>query len=371
MVFGCANTPKGGHTLQIQPTNKLVSLSDCAMLAALLLFCQQIPSHRLRLQHQLIDEIHRTPLIAGIVSNIVHLGLDVALVFWLGLGVTGAALATSLSHWLTLLILAGMVINKGYLQLPDLARPPRWEDVEPMLRNGLLLSTRSILGMSVLLFATQLIAGFGAVSMAAHEILRQIWVFSNQAFTSLDIATQSLVAFFLGRGDRASAAGVFRRTLTLATSVAVLVTLGLLLGQQTLPAIFSRDAAVIEQVAALMPLIAVFMPLDAAASVMDGVLLGSQEASWLSKTMMVTSGVAAVGLLTCQRFGFQILAVWATIKLLTVGRLIGNAWRLWSPDGPLGQHLHNESKGVPGFSMAAAGSDGSGGREGVSAGRSA
>jgi Na+-driven multidrug efflux pump len=38
-----------------------------------------------------------------------------------------------------------------------------------------------------------------------------------------------------------------------------------------------------------MPLIAVFMPLDAAASVMDGVLLGSQEAGWMSRTMAVTS----------------------------------------------------------------------------------
>ena len=40
------------------------------------------------------------------------------------------------------------------------------------------------------MWATRLIAGFGAVGLAAHEILRQIWVFSNQAYTSLDIATQ-------------------------------------------------------------------------------------------------------------------------------------------------------------------------------------
>lgn len=35
----------------------------------------------------------------------------------------------------------------------------------------------------------------------------------------------------------------------------------------------------------VLPLIALFMPLDAAASVMDGVLLGSQEAGWLGKTV--------------------------------------------------------------------------------------
>ncbi len=58
----------------------------------------------------------RTPLWAGILSNIVHLGLDVVLVFWLGWGVMGAALATSLSHWVTTLVLGAMIISKGHLR---------------------------------------------------------------------------------------------------------------------------------------------------------------------------------------------------------------------------------------------------------------
>ena len=60
-----------------------------------------------------------------------------------------------------------------------------------MLHNGFHLSTRSMLAMLMLLWSTKLIAGFGAVALAAHEILRQVWVLSNQAFTCLDIATQA------------------------------------------------------------------------------------------------------------------------------------------------------------------------------------
>lgn len=286
----------------------------------------------------------RTPLTAGIVSNIFHLGLDILLVFGLGWGVVGAALATSLSHWVTIAILFAMVVKKGYLRPNDLARPPTWQAVAPMLRNGVLLSTRSLLAMSMLMWATKLIAGFGAVALASHEILRQIWVFSNQAFTSLDIATQSLVAFYLGRTDRASAAAVFRRTLTLTVAAGLAIMCLLLACQQTLPAIFTRDAAVIAQVSVVMPLIAVFMPLDAVASVMDGVLLGSQEAAWMSRTMIATSACCAVALMTCQRAGWGIMMVWACIKFLTVGRLIGNAWRLWSPQSPLG---HQWTKMAP------------------------
>ena len=73
----------------------------------------------------------------------------------------------------------------------------------------------------------------------------------------------------------------------------------------------------------VLPLIAVFMPLDAAASVMDGVLLGSQEAGWLSKTMAVTAGVCAVGLLASQRLAWPLTTIWFVIKFLAVGRLIG------------------------------------------------
>ena len=48
----------------------------------------------------------------------------------------------------------------------DLARPPTWREVAPLMKNGLLLSTRSLLAMGMLMWATRLIAGFGAVGLA-------------------------------------------------------------------------------------------------------------------------------------------------------------------------------------------------------------
>ncbi|KAI7846376.1 hypothetical protein COHA_000087 [Chlorella ohadii] len=282
----------------------------------------------------------KTPLAAGIFSNVLHLGLLVTFVFGAGWGVAGAGLATSLSHWVALAFLLTNVLGRGYVKPADLARPPAWSEVAPMLRSGFFLSTRSLLAMGMLMWATRLIAGFGAVGLAAHEVLRQIWVFSNQFFTSMDIATQSLVASNLGKDDRRSAAAVFRRTLTLAVSAGVVICCLLLASRTSLPAVFTPDAAVIREVSMVLPLIALFMPLDAAASVMDGVLLGSQEAGWLGKTMVATSACCAVGLALSQRFGWPITLIWFVIKFLTIGRLIGNAYRLWSRNGPLAGELH-------------------------------
>lgn len=283
---------------------------------------------------------------AGVVSNIIHFGLDIAFIFWLGWGVKGAALATSLSHWLTLVILGTLVVRKGYLRLEDVATPPTVQQVAPMLRNGLLLSTRNMLAMAILMWATKLITGVGAVALAAHEILRQIWVFSNQTFTSLDIATQSLVAFYLGKGDRKSAADICQRTLALCLVTGVVIAATLLATRDMLPTIFTGDAAVIAKATFVLPLIAAFMPLDAAASVMDGVLLGTQDAGWMSRTMIGASSICAVGLLICQKEGLGLFATWCVIKLLTVGRLIGNSWRLWSRESPLGEYLRPFWRGV-------------------------
>lgn len=47
-----------------------------------------------------------------------------------------------------------------------------------------------MLAMGTFVYATRAIAGFGAVAVAGHEILRTLWVTATQAFSSLDIATQ-------------------------------------------------------------------------------------------------------------------------------------------------------------------------------------
>lgn len=60
--------------------------------------------------------LSRTPLIAGLLSNIVHVALDFGLVYWAGWGVLGAGLATSLSHWVTVGVLGTLVVQKGHLR---------------------------------------------------------------------------------------------------------------------------------------------------------------------------------------------------------------------------------------------------------------
>lgn len=275
----------------------------------------------------------KATLVSSTWSNVAHIILDVVCIFWLNMGTLGAAVATTASLWLNWGILAyNISIKHGYLNLSDMRHYPSFSEVSPMLRNGVLLSTRSLLAMSTLMFATKMAAGLGAAALAAHEIIRQIWVVSNQAFTSLDIATQSLVAFYLGQGDKESASRIFLRTSALTIFAGILVMSVLLLCRQTLPSMFTSDPAVMALVASCIPLIAIYMPMDGMASVLDGFLMGSEQTGALSKVMAATSCVCACALIlqnSLPNVTVTIMTIWAAIKILTVGRLIGNSYSVF------------------------------------------
>lgn len=275
----------------------------------------------------------KATLISSTWSNIAHIALDVVCIFWMNMGAIGAAVATTSSLWLNWAILAyNISFTHGYLKISDMKRYPSFSEVAPMLRNGILLSTRSLLAMSTLMFATKMAASLGAAALAAHEIIRQIWVVSNQAFTSLDIATQSLVAFYLGKGDRESASQVFLRTSALTVFAGIIIMSTLLLCRHILPSMFTSDPAVMALVASCIPLIAIYMPMDGMASVLDGFLMGSEQTGALSKVMAATSAVCACALVmqnNIPSFTVTIVTIWAAIKVLTVGRLIGNSYSVF------------------------------------------
>ena len=66
-------------------------------------------------------------------------------------------------------------------------------------QSGLAVSARNVCTMGVIMAATTLVSGMGAIALAAHEITRQIFIMSVQLFSALDVTAQSLVAAQLGQ----------------------------------------------------------------------------------------------------------------------------------------------------------------------------
>lgn len=76
---------------------------------------------------------YRSPLYASVLSNIVNFGLDLFLMFGLGWGVAGAALATSASQYISFGLLYARMLSKGMLLPEDMQRLPPWATVKPFL----------------------------------------------------------------------------------------------------------------------------------------------------------------------------------------------------------------------------------------------
>lgn len=279
-----------------------------------------------------------TPLYAAIAANVINLVLDLVLIFVFNMGVAGAAIATSVSQYVSCTVLVLMLIRRKMLRPADLLAKPPKEELFNFLKAGVSLSSRNILSMVVILYATTAVSNLGAASLAAHEILRQVWVFAIQGFSALDIATQALIAVYVGQGMQHKASSILKRTLQLGTGVGAVIAVILLVGSRALPCTFTSDAAVINIASSVLPFIAFFLPFDAVAAIMDGSLLGAGDTGYLGRTMLVTASIS-MGVLYCARMrpDFNLVGVWMAIKLLTLGRVAFGAWRLSGKNSPLGR----------------------------------
>mmetsp|Transcript_17433 Transcript_17433/g.52263 ORF Transcript_17433/g.52263 Transcript_17433/m.52263 type:complete len:588 (-) Transcript_17433:751-2514(-) len=283
-----------------------------------------------------------TPLIAAMAANFINLSLDLILIFVFGLGVAGAAIATTISQYVSCTVLVGMLIKRKMLDPADLlARPPQSELLN-FLKAGVSLSSRNVISMAAILYATTSVTRLGAASLAAHEILRQVWIFAIQAFSALDIATQSLIATYLGQNMQQKAFDVLKRTLQLGVAAGVTIGLSMAFGASFLPGAFTSDQAVISIAARVFPVLAFYLPFDAVASIMDGSLLGAGDTGYLGRTMLVTGAVAAGALYYVQhmRPNFDLVGVWLAIKCLTLGRVFFGALRLFRQDSPLARRAN-------------------------------
>ena len=85
------------------------------------------------------------------VSNLVNLGLDIVLMFGLGWGVAGAAIATSISQYVTFGILYTKMRTSEMLYAVDVRGLPSREAISPLLmvRTALQLNIHLIITVHI------------------------------------------------------------------------------------------------------------------------------------------------------------------------------------------------------------------------------
>ena len=223
----------------------------------------------------------RRPLQIVLVANVVNLVVEVVAVYGLNLGVAGSA-------WSTVIVQMFAAAAFGVLLKPRAAVVrPNWQRMRPILIAGGHLGVRSLAMLAVWITVTRVAAGVDTPTLAAHQVLFQLFMFLALVLDALAIPAQSLVAAAMGANDRdlAMQVGWSSTRLSLwvgATLGAVVAALSPLLAR-----LFTSDGAVISRVGAGLIFLAVMQIPGSVAFALDGALIGGRDQRFLGRVAVI------------------------------------------------------------------------------------
>lgn len=217
----------------------------------------------------------RLPLVIVVVANVVNVVLEIVAVYVLDWGVAGSA-------WSTVVVQAGaaaafvVVLSRRW-------SPHRttWSRLRLLLISGGHFAVRSLAMFAVWNSATFVAARIDTPTLAAHQVLTQVFMFLALGLDALAIPAQSLVAGALGAGDPVEARAVGRISTSLSLWCAAGLATVLAVSSPWVGHLFSGDEAVRARLLGGFLLLAVMQFPGAVAFALDGALIGAQDERWL------------------------------------------------------------------------------------------
>ena len=243
---------------------------------------------------------------------------------WAGLGLVGSAVANVAGQ------AVGAVLFLSALHRERTAAPPAapvlLRPVPAVLRaqlaTGRDLLARSLAFQACFLSAAAVAARFGAATVAAHQIVLQLWFFMALVLDAVAIAAQSLVGAALGAGDVRRARALARQVggYGLVLGAAFGIVFAALAG--VLPRVFTVDPAVLAAVPAAWWFFAGMQPLAGVVFALDGVLLGAGDAAYLRTTTLLAAAVGFLPLTWASlALGWGLVGIWTGLAAMVAVRL--------------------------------------------------
>ena len=215
---------------------------------------------------------HKTrPLvIAVIIGNIANAILDYVLIFPLGLGVLGAALATTFVQLMTVVL----YVAASRSLYDDPAPTSTSADLREVLRYGGPVGGQIFAEVCIFGVATVIAAHLGELDAAAHSIALNIASFTFSFSVGVASATSVLVGHAVGAGDLRLARARGLLGIRVGLSVMACFAAAFLLIPAAIAHAFTNDTAVIAATVPLLYIAALFQLSDGTQSIGAGALRG-------------------------------------------------------------------------------------------------
>jgi putative MATE family efflux protein len=259
----------------------------------------------------------RTPLKVALGVNLLNLVLDPLLIFAVGLGLNGAAIATVAAQYLGAVWFLRLIVDR------EMATRPRGlrESLPSLLdlgRNGVLLTTRTGLLLATLTIAASVATRLGPAEIAAHQLVAQVFLLSALLADSVAIAAQAMVGDAAARGGIEALHALNRRLVRWGVVAGLILMVGVGFGRFGLEYLASDDLVGSLAVEA-GGVVALAEPAAAVMFVGDGIFLGLLALG----TMVLSTGAGgavAVGLMLFSPLGETVTGIWWALAAMLVVR---------------------------------------------------
>ena len=236
----------------------------------------------------------RMPLWIAVGVNALNIVFDWILIFGLGplpaMGIAGAAAASAFSQWIG----AGWAVYRIHRRL-GFTRRIQIVDIRRLVKVGADMFVRTGALTLFLLLATRAATRLGPEAGAAHQAIRQVWVFTALFLDASAITAQSLIGWFVGSGRIGDARKVAGFVCLWSTLVGAVLAATMLGGRHIVAAILVPPSAL----ALFFPAwtaAALAQPVGALAFVTDGIHWGTGDFRYLRNVVVLATVCGALGI---------------------------------------------------------------------------
>ncbi len=275
----------------------------------------------------------RRPLRYVLGANLISAALCPILVYPVGLGLVGSAIANATAQTLVGGLFVIALIRE---RVPMRPRPSL---IRSHLVVGRDLLIRGAAFQACFLSATAVASRFGPAALSAHAITLQLWLFCALALDAVAIAAQALIGAALGAQRPEEALSLARRIAVIGFGCGVAFAVVILAGAHALPRLFSPDPHVYAQAAAIWPWFVVMQPIAGVVFAVDGILIGAGDVAFLRNLTVagaVLGFLPSIALAMALNLGLP--GIWCGLTLFVVIRFIGSVIRLragtWAVPSP-------------------------------------
>ncbi len=261
-----------------------------------------------------------TPLKVAVAANLANVLLDYVLVYPLGMGIGGSAVATVVAQWASLGVYMAVVFSA--LRREGVSLSLSWPGVTRSFRASSPLLIRNLSMRGVVIISTAVAARIGSPELAAHQVAFTVWTTLALGLDAVAIAGQAIIGRLLGAADALGARSAVRRMVELSVGMGVVLGLLIFAGRGLIPQIFSSDPEVRRLLSDALLIIALMQPLAGWVFALDGVLIGAGDNRYLAAAQAVTVAVFVPLAVCVLVFDLGLTGLWWALAGWVVARFL-------------------------------------------------